>query len=111
VLGPVGVLRGVLMGVLGLHGLVTAVGRRTASGLACCLVPMGLWDLPFGPLQDNLPTLTLALGLLLVARDRGRGPRTPAADDPADDPAAETGAGRDPGTGAVPAPARAAVAR
>jgi capsular polysaccharide biosynthesis protein len=81
VMGPVGVLLGLAMAALGVHSLVTAVGRRTASGLVCCLVPMGLWDLAFGPLQDNLPTLTLALGLLLVVRERRPGTRRP---DPGD---------------------------
>ena len=75
IVGPLGVLLGLAMAMLGVHGLAAAVGRRTASGLVCCLVPMGLWDLAFGPLQDNQPTLTLALGLLLVLHESrtGRG--------------------------------------
>jgi capsular polysaccharide biosynthesis protein len=67
-LGPVGVLLGLLMAALMVHALAERILEGNASGLVCLLVPMGLWDLAFGPLQDNLPTVTLALGLLLLDR-------------------------------------------
>jgi capsular polysaccharide biosynthesis protein len=79
VVGPLGVLLGVAMAALGVHGLAFSVGRRTASGLVCWLIPMALWDLAFGPLQDNQPTLTLALGLLLVVRESRPGRGRPSA--------------------------------
>jgi hypothetical protein len=56
------------MGALVLLGFMDRLGRRQASGLVCLLVPMALWNLPFGPLSSNGDTLTLALGLLLVLR-------------------------------------------
>jgi hypothetical protein len=68
--GPVGVLLGLAMAGLAAHGLADGLRSRRATGLVCAVVPLGLWCLPFGPLADNLPTLTLALGLLLVARPR-----------------------------------------
>jgi hypothetical protein len=67
-LGPLGVVFGLALAGLMVHGLVDALGRRQASGLVCCLVPMALWFLAFGPLQDNMPTVTLVVGLLLLPR-------------------------------------------
>lgn len=85
--GPVGILLGVAMGLLSVHGLADQVRHRRASGLVCALVPLGLWDLAFGPLSDNVPTLTLGLGLLLVAKPRRREGRGRAAAGLADDEA------------------------
>ncbi|MCA0144558.1 hypothetical protein [Blastococcus sp. LR1] len=79
-IGPAGILLGLAMGALVLLGLADRLGRREASGLVCLLVPMALWALPFGPMASNVDTLTLALGLLLVAR------RPRAAEDPATGP-------------------------
>ena len=67
-LGPAGLLLGLAMGGLAVVGFMEQFGRRRASGLACLLVPMALWNLPFGPLSSNMDTLTLALGLLLLLR-------------------------------------------
>ncbi len=67
-LGPAGLLLGVAMGVLVAAGFADRFGRREASPLACLLLPIALWNLAFGPLESNVDTLTLALGLLLVAR-------------------------------------------
>jgi hypothetical protein len=79
--GPVGVVLGLAMAALSAHGLADRLRHRRASGLVCALVALGLWDLAFGPLSDNLPILTLALGLLLVARpgraSHGGGTTTP----------------------------------
>jgi hypothetical protein len=66
-LGPVGIVLGLAMGGLLVHGLVQALGDRRASGLVCFLVPLGLWNLAFGPLPSDVSALTLGLGLLLVA--------------------------------------------
>jgi hypothetical protein len=66
----VGLLLGLAMGALVVHGFSEQLGRRRASGLVSLLVPLGLWDLAFGPLSSNVPTLTLALGLVLVTRCR-----------------------------------------
>jgi capsular polysaccharide biosynthesis protein len=71
--GPVGVLLGLAMAGLAVHGLADGLRSRRATGLVCAVVPLGLWCLAFGPLSDNLPTLTLALGLLLVARPQSDG--------------------------------------
>jgi capsular polysaccharide biosynthesis protein len=70
-LGPAGALLGLLMCALVVTGAADRLGRREASGLVCLLVPMALWGLLFGPLESNVDTLVLALGLLLVPR----GPR------------------------------------
>jgi hypothetical protein len=67
-LGPAGVLLGLAAGVLVLLGIAIQLGRRQASGLVCLLVPTALWGLLFGPMESNVDTLTLALGLLLLAR-------------------------------------------
>jgi hypothetical protein len=75
-LGPAGLLLGVLMGVLAVRGLAGQLAARTASGLVCLLVPLGTWSLAFGPLPTDVPTLTLALGLLLAPRSPGAGPPT-----------------------------------
>ncbi len=81
-LGPAGVLLGLATGALVVIGLADRLRRRQASGLVCLAVPMALWGLPFGPMASNVDTLTLALGLLLLAR----GPQT---GDGAPDPAAD----------------------
>jgi len=67
-LGPAGVLLGLAAGVLLLLGIANQLGLRQASGLVCLLVPTALWGLLFGPMESNVDTLTLALGLLLLAR-------------------------------------------
>lgn len=67
-MGPVGILLGLVMAALLVHALAERVLHREASGLACVLVPLALWFLAFGPLQDNLPTVTIALGLVLLPR-------------------------------------------
>lgn len=67
-LGPAGLLLGLVMAGLIVVGFTERFGRREASGLVCLLVPMALWNLPFGPLASNMDTLILALGLLLAGR-------------------------------------------
>lgn len=67
-LGPAGALLGLLMGALVVTGAADRLARRQASGLVCLLVPMALWGLLFGPLESNVDTLVLALGLLLLPR-------------------------------------------
>lgn len=67
-LGPVGILLGLTMGALVVRGLAVQLGARSASGLVCFLVPLGLWNLAFGPLPSDVSALTLGLGLLLVTR-------------------------------------------
>jgi len=79
--GPVEVLLGLVMAALSVHGLADRLRRRRATGLVCALVPLGLWGLAFGPLSDNLPTLTLGLGLLLVPRPRHAGSSGPEEED------------------------------
>jgi hypothetical protein len=84
VLGPAGVLLGLLTAALVVAGLAAQLRRREASGLVCLLVPMALWGLLFGPMASNADTLTLALGLLLLPRRPGaagghRGARSGAA--------------------------------
>jgi capsular polysaccharide biosynthesis protein len=67
-LGPLGVVLGLAMGALVVHGLGLRLSARRASALVCFLVPLGLWNLAFGPLPSDVSALTLGLGLLLATR-------------------------------------------
>jgi hypothetical protein len=92
-LGPAGLLLGLAMGALVVLGFMDRYGRRQASGLACLLVPMALWNLAFGPLSSNVDTLILALGLLLLPRPVPRPPGPAGVDAAAPSPVTHDGRG------------------
>lgn len=80
--GPVGLLLAVVVLLLVLRGLVEGVLRHRVSVLVVFLAVWSLWNVFFSPIYSSVPTLVLALGLVLPRRDddpRPAGPPAPAA--------------------------------
>jgi hypothetical protein len=49
--------------------VATAIARRQASGVVLYLATLTLWNMLFGPIVTSMPSLVLALGLVLLRRE------------------------------------------
>ncbi len=58
----------VLTGVV-VWSVATAIARRQASGVVLYLATLTLWNMLFGPIVTSMPSLVLALGLVLLRRE------------------------------------------
>ena len=70
--GLAGIAMAVLIGLLGIRGVAHSMSARDGNSLLIFTVCFTLWNLPFGPLYASVPTLILALGLMLSTRDGNR---------------------------------------
>ena len=68
-LGPAGLAYAILVGALVVVSLGRLLGHREASGLACFVGLVGVWNLAFGTLPSNGIDVAFAVGLLLLARE------------------------------------------
>ncbi len=66
-------LAAVVAGVL-LAGFLSSLSRRQASPLAAFLVVANMWNLAFQPIYSSLPSLALALGVVLWPRREAEQP-------------------------------------
>ncbi len=75
--GLIGVALALLIVWLVVQNLSTRIAHRLASGLALFLGIWSLWNVYFSPLYSTIPTMMLAIGLLLRKRDKKAGPIGP----------------------------------
>lgn len=68
--GIPGLVFSLFIGGVLLAGFNRVLSRREASPLAIFLMIASLWNLPFQPIYSSLPSLALALGVLLWEDDR-----------------------------------------
>lgn len=67
--GAPGLLLSLLIGGILLAGFTASLSRREASPLAIFLVVASMWDLAFQPIYSSLPSLALALGVVLWTKE------------------------------------------
>lgn len=60
-----GMVFAVVIMALMIQWIVTSVASRQASGLVLFLAILTLWNIPFSPMYTSMPTMALAVGLVL----------------------------------------------